>query len=110
MAKESREITMISTLTGHYQQLRMPFSLKSAPLTFQGMVNTLFAGMLGNSINAYLVDVIISSKSVESHLHTEFNFPAIARSQSSSKTVKIRVFEVQNNFFYMMLIVRAFTQ
>ncbi len=33
------------------------------------MINTLFAGMLGNSVYAYLDD-IIASKSLESHLHT----------------------------------------
>ena len=70
MAKESREITAFSTPSGHYQWLRMPFGLKSAPLTFQRMINTLFADMLGNSVYAYLDDIIIASKSVESHLQT----------------------------------------
>ena len=43
MAPESRAITAFSTLQGHYHWLRMPFGLKSAPITFQRMMNTIFA-------------------------------------------------------------------
>ncbi len=41
LAPESREITAFSTLTGHFEWLRMPFGLKSTPITFQRMINTL---------------------------------------------------------------------
>ena len=43
MAPESRAITAFSTPQGHYHWLRMPFGLKSAPITFQRMMNTIFA-------------------------------------------------------------------
>ncbi len=120
MAKESREITAFSTPTGHYQWPRMPFDLKSAPLTFQWMITTLFTGMLGNTVYVYLGDVImhhfffgvgfffltivgfccpwpvpsLHKEKLLSHTFT-FSFPAIARSRSPSKTVKMRVFEVK---------------
>ena len=66
MAEESQEITVFST-SGHYYFLRMPFDLKSASLTSQGMMNTFFPGMLRNSVFAYLDDLVISSKIAESH-------------------------------------------
>ena len=39
MAPESREITAFSTPNAHYEFLMMPFGLKSAPITFQRMIN-----------------------------------------------------------------------
>ncbi len=64
MAPESKEITAFSTPNCHYHWLRMPFGLKDAPLTIQRMINTIFVGMLGTSVYAYLDDV---SKDAETH-------------------------------------------
>ncbi len=68
LAPESREVTAFSTPTGHFEWLRMPFGLKSAPITFQRMINTLFADMLGKDVYAYLDDIIICSKNGDIHL------------------------------------------
>ncbi len=68
LAPESREVTAFSTPTGHLKWLRMPFGLKSAPITFQRMINTLFADMLGKDVYAYLDDLIICSKNGDTHL------------------------------------------
>ncbi len=46
----------------------MPFGLKSAPITFQRMINILFADMLGKDVYAYLDDLIICSKNGDTHL------------------------------------------
>ncbi len=47
----------------------MPFGLKSAPITFQRMINTLFADMLGKDVwTSNLNDLIICSKNGDSHL------------------------------------------
>ena len=70
MAPESREVTAFSTPQGHYEWLRMPFGLKSAPITFQRMINTLFADLLGKHVYAFLDDIIISSENWESHIKT----------------------------------------
>ncbi len=61
MAPESKEVTAFSTPTGHFEWLRMPFALKSAPITFQRMINTIFADMLGKDVYAYPNDLIIGS-------------------------------------------------
>ncbi len=68
MAPESREVTGFNTLTGHFEWLRMVFGLKSAPITFQRMINTLFADMLGKDVYTYLDDLIICSKNGENLL------------------------------------------
>ncbi len=70
MAPKSREITAFSTPTGHYEFRRMPFGLKSAPISFQRMINTVFSDMLGTHVFAYLDDVIICNKDPESHFAT----------------------------------------
>ncbi len=65
---ESREITAFSTPSGHFEWLRMPFGLKTAPITFQRMINTLFSDLIGKGVYAYLDDLIICSKDGDSHL------------------------------------------
>ncbi len=59
LAPESREVRAFSTPTGHFEWLRMPFGLKSSPITFQRMINTLFADILSKDIYAYLDDLLI---------------------------------------------------
>ena len=68
MSEESRHLTAFSTPKGHYEFLRMPFGLSNAPLTFQRLMNNLFAGILGRSVHIYMDDLIICSKDAESHL------------------------------------------
>ncbi len=41
--------------------------LQNAPLTFQRMINTLFADVIGNGLFVYLVDLIVVSKDIDSH-------------------------------------------
>ncbi len=55
MAPESRKMTAFSTSNGHFELLRVPFGLKSASVTFERMINTLFSDMLGTSVYAYLL-------------------------------------------------------
>ena len=68
MASASREITAFSTPNGHYEFCRMPFGLKSAPITFQRLMNTLFAPLMGKHVYAYLDDLIVFSKNVAEHI------------------------------------------
>ncbi len=68
MAAESREITAFSTPSSHFEWLRMPFGLKTAPITFQRMISTLFSDLIGKGVYAYLDDLIICSKDGDSHL------------------------------------------
>ena len=67
LAQESKEVTAFSTPSGHYHWNRMPFGLKGSSLTFQRLINTLFAGLLGKTVFAYLDDIIVASKNAKSH-------------------------------------------
>ncbi len=58
---KSREITAFST-AGHDEWLRIPVGLRNARLTFQRMVKSLFAGVIGNGLFFYLDDLIVVSK------------------------------------------------
>ncbi len=62
MAPKARAINVFSTPSGHYEWLRMPFGLKSAPITFQRLINTLLGDLLGKDVFAYLDDLIICSR------------------------------------------------
>ncbi len=66
---KSRETTAFSTPSRHYEWLRLPMGLRSAPLSFQRMVNSFFSGLIGNGMFCYLDDLIIVFKDLESHLH-----------------------------------------
>ncbi len=47
--------------------LAVTLSLKSAPITFQRLINTLLGDLLGKDVFAYLDDLIICSKDADSH-------------------------------------------
>jgi hypothetical protein len=48
IAAEDRHKTAFSTADGHFEYLRMPFRLKSAPSTFQRMMNSILCELIGN--------------------------------------------------------------
>ncbi len=68
MNKESRKITTFSTPAGHYEWPRLPMGLRNAPLPFQRMINSLFAGVIVNGLFVYLDDLIVVSKDLGSLL------------------------------------------
>ncbi len=58
----------LSTTNGHFERLRMPFGLKTATITFQRTIQTLWGDLKDRNVFAYLDDVIIASPDVDSHL------------------------------------------
>ncbi len=67
LVPEFREITAFSTPKGHFEWLRIPFGLKSAPITFRRLMNTLFVSMIGENVYVYLDDLIIVNRDTDSH-------------------------------------------
>ena len=67
IATDDRSKTAFSTPTGHYEYLRMPFGLKSAPSTFQRLMNRVLMGQLQNHCFVYLDDVILFGETLQEH-------------------------------------------
>jgi hypothetical protein len=47
VAEQDRAITACSTKEGHWEYKRLPFGLKTAPATFQRMMNIVLSGLTG---------------------------------------------------------------
>lgn len=55
---------------GHYEFLRMPFGLKTAPATFQRLMNTVLKDYINKICLVYLDDIIIFSTSLQEHIES----------------------------------------
>ncbi len=68
VATQDRDKTTFTSHFGTYRFKRMPFGLKNAPATFQRAIDIILAGVKWQHCIVYLDDVIVFSKSMESHL------------------------------------------
>ncbi|GBP06327.1 Retrovirus-related Pol polyprotein from transposon 17.6 [Eumeta japonica] len=55
---------------GHYEFLRMPFGLKTAPATFQRLMNNILKDYINKICLVYLDDIIIFSTSLQEHINS----------------------------------------
>lgn len=62
--------TAFSVEGGHYEFLRMPFGLKTAPATFQRLMNYVLRDYINKICLVYLDDVIIFSTSLQEHINS----------------------------------------
>lgn len=60
--------TAFSVEGGHFEFLRMPFGLKTAPATFQRLMNNILGDLVNKVCLVYLDDIIIYSTSLQEHL------------------------------------------
>ena len=67
VAPEDQCKTAFSTQKGHFEFKRMPFGLKSAPATFQRLMNTILMGSIGLRCLVYLDDIIIFGETLQEH-------------------------------------------
>lgn len=65
--EQDRQKTAFSA-NGHFEFLRMPFGLKTAPATFQRTMDNVLRGLQGLHCMVYLDDVIIFSSSLDEHI------------------------------------------
>ena len=56
--------TAFSTKQGHWEYKRLPFGLKTAPPTFQKLMNSVLSGLTGIRCFVYLDDIVIYAKSL----------------------------------------------
>ncbi len=82
-------------MNGHFEWLRMPFGLKTAPVTFQRMIHTLLGDLKDRNVFAYLDDVIIALPDVDSHLASLET--VLSRLQTAGLKVKLSKCEFLRN-------------
>ncbi|BBN69964.1 Disease resistance protein TIR-NBS-LRR class family [Prunus dulcis] len=46
----------------------MPFGLKNAGATYQRLVNHLFAPLIGNTMEVYVDDMLVKSRTADQHI------------------------------------------
>ena len=59
--------TAFSTKQGHWEYKRFPFGLKTAPATFQKLINSVLSGLTGTRCFVYLDDIVIYARSLVEH-------------------------------------------
>ena len=60
----------------------MPFSLKNVEATYQRLVNDMFAGQLGKSIEVYVDDILVKSLQSDEHIrHLDQTFQILGKYQ-----------------------------
>ena len=69
--------TAFSTSHGHYEFDRMPFGLKTAPATFQILMDLTLTGVIGTELFVYLDDIVIYANTLKEH---EIKFNNLAKS------------------------------
>ncbi|XP_024018662.1 uncharacterized protein LOC112090784 [Morus notabilis] len=68
MLDRDEEHTAFITDRGLYCYKVMPFGLKNAGATYQRLVNKMFAGQIGKSMEVYVDDMLVKSKKTEDHV------------------------------------------
>jgi hypothetical protein len=59
--------TTFSTKQGLWEYRRLPFRLKTAPATFQKLMNSVLSGLTGTRCFVYIDDIVIYAKSLADH-------------------------------------------
>ena len=98
LSPETKDKSAFITLNGLYHFNVMPFGMKSAPATFQRMINKVLSGLELFS-GAYLDDILIYSKTFEDHLlHLETVFQRLLDAKLVAKPSKCVLGHAQINY------------
>jgi len=89
MHPDSKEKTAFIVDSGLYHWNVMPFGLSNSGATFQRLMDAVFAGLKWKSLLVYIDDVIVFSKSFDSHMKDlEEVFARMSKAQLKFKTNK----------------------
>ena len=66
--EESSPLTGFSSGSNHFEFVRMPFGLKSSPITFVRLIDSVFKGLMGKACVVYIDDLIILGQNESDHL------------------------------------------
>src|SRR3954469_11348628 len=67
MARSDKQYTAFMTESGNYYYNVMPFGLKNAGSTYQRMMNKVFRGEIGDTLEVYMDDMIVKSRGDTDH-------------------------------------------
>jgi hypothetical protein len=67
VAEQDRTITAFRTKEGHWEYKRLPFGLKTAPATFQCMMNIVLSGLTGSHCFVFFDDIVVYARSLAEH-------------------------------------------
>jgi len=67
VAEQDRTKTAFSTKEGHWKYKRLPFGLKTAPATFQHMMNVVLSGLTGFRCFVFLDGIVVYTRSLAEH-------------------------------------------
>ncbi|XP_022880562.1 uncharacterized protein LOC111397817 [Olea europaea var. sylvestris] len=68
MAEEDQEKTSFMVDSTIYCYRVMPFGLKNVGATYQRLVNKIFAKLIGKTVKAYVDDMVVKNKQLNSHV------------------------------------------
>lgn len=68
MDEESIEKTAFTVNNGHYEYLRMPYSLKNGPSTSQRVMDNVLGEYLHKFCFVYTDEIVVFSKSLQGHI------------------------------------------
>ncbi|RVW81172.1 Transposon Ty3-I Gag-Pol polyprotein [Vitis vinifera] len=68
MSPDDEEKTTFITLHGLYCYKVMPFGLKNAGATYQRLMTKIFKPLIGHSVEVYIDDIVVKSKTREQHI------------------------------------------
>jgi hypothetical protein len=67
VAEQDCAKTAFSTKEGHWEYKRLPFGLKTAPATFQRMMNVVLSGLTGSRCFVFLDDIVVYARLFVEH-------------------------------------------
>jgi hypothetical protein len=67
LEEEDKAKIAFSTKNGHWEYNTLPFGLKTAPATFQLMINTVLSGLTGTRCFVFLDDIVRDANSLSKH-------------------------------------------
>jgi len=67
VAEQDRAVTAFSTKEGHWEYKCLPFRLKTAPATFQRMMNIVLSGLTRSRCFVFLDDTVVYARSLAEH-------------------------------------------
>ncbi|RVX10056.1 Transposon Ty3-G Gag-Pol polyprotein [Vitis vinifera] len=90
MSPDDEEKTAFITPHGLYCYKVMPFGLKNAGATYQRLMTKIFKPLIGHSVEVYIDDIVVKSKTREQHiLHLQEVFHLLRRIYGQPKGIEV---------------------